>query len=194
MTADGKPLAQFQTARYRFGDSEVFVLVKDPAASEGAAGQDGVTVYKDAGGGTSLTKQNIIIKFPRNSYVTDVRAGKSFGLTDRVQTFVTMGDAIVLGLNKADNKIAVSGPNQARLGDHVEFSISSILPGQRLLRCVFFAPDGSAIRAYQKNLLVKNQKANVVLPSALNDPAGQYTVRVTDVMSGASSERKFSLK
>ena len=36
--------------------------------------------------------------------------------------------------------------------------------------------------------------ATVTVPSALNDAAGQYRVRVTDVLSGASAESTLRLE
>jgi hypothetical protein len=48
--------------------------------------------------------------------------------------------------------------------------------------------------AYAKNVLVEGARATVVLPSALDDPAGEYTLRVTDVVSGATAEAKVRLK
>jgi hypothetical protein len=38
------------------------------------------------------------------------------------------------------------------------------------------------------------QSATFTLPSALNDPAGEYRVRVTDVLSGATAEAVLRLE
>ncbi len=86
------------------------------------------------------------------------------------------------------------GPASAGLGEQSEFTITSSRPGRRLVRCHIFAPDGSFIPAYAKNLLLENASGSVVLPSALNDPAGEYAVRVTDVVTGATAEAKVRLK
>jgi hypothetical protein len=37
-------------------------------------------------------------------------------------------------------------------------------------------------------------QATFTLPSALNDPAGEYRVRVTDVLTGASAEAPLQLE
>ena len=79
-------------------------------------------------------------------------------------------------------------------GEHVRFTIDHAPTGRRLFRCHFFAPDGSLLDAYAKNVLAEGARAEVILPSALNDPAGVYTLRVTDVVTGATAEAKIRLK
>jgi hypothetical protein len=47
---------------------------------------------------------------------------------------------------------------------------------------------------YARNLFFDNSTATFVLPSALNDLAGAYTIRATDVVTGATAEIKVTLK
>ena len=193
LSAGGQRLMHAQVARYRFGEAEVLTVVIDNVALEGVVGRDGVTVYNDTGLGR-VARQEVTVRLPRKAYVTDVRTGKRFGFTDTVRTSVLVGDALVLGLSPSDDSITLGGPPSAALGEHVAFNISSAPAGRRLVRCHFFAPDGSMLEAYAKNVLLENSNAKVVLPSALNDPAGEYTLRVTDVVTGATAETKIRLK
>jgi hypothetical protein len=57
-----------------------------------------------------------------------------------------------------------------------------------------FAPDGSILPSYSSNILLDNAAKTLVLPSALNDPAGTYTIKATDVVTGATIETKISFK
>ncbi len=192
LSADGKRLTQAQVARYRFGDAEILTLVKDNIAVSGIVGRDGVTTYNDAALG-QIARQDIIIKLPRKLYVTDVRSGKRLGYTDVVHSSVLVGDAALLGLSSAENTIMLRGPAISSRGEHPAFSISSSIPGERLIRCHVFGPDGSMLPVYANNLLMGNRSATFVLPSALNDPAGTYTIRATDVVTGATAETKVTL-
>ncbi len=192
-SADGKRLTQAQVARYRFGSSEVLAVVKDNIAVEGMTGQDGVTVYNDAGLGR-VARQEIMIKLPRKYHVTDIRAGQRLGLTDVVRTSIVIGNTVVLGLNRAEETISLRGPASAGLGEQPEFIIASSRPERRLVRCHIFAPDGAFIPAYAKNLLLETGSGSFVLPSALNDPAGEYIVRVTDVVTATTAEAKVRLR
>jgi hypothetical protein len=126
--------------------------------------------------------------------VTDIRAGKKLGLTDTVRTSVVVGDAVVLGLNPAEDTLSLRGPSGADLGEQPEFNARSSLPGRRLVRFHVFAPDGSFISAYAKSVLLEDAAAVFALPSALNDPEGVYTVRATDVLTGATADAKIRLK
>jgi hypothetical protein len=193
LTADGRRLEQAQVVRYRFGEAEILAVVKDNVGVAGVVGQDGVTVYNDAGLG-QVARQEITVKLPRASYVTDVRTGKRLGRTDAVRTSLVVGDALVLALNPAENALTLRGPSAARLGDHPEFAVASAGAGRRLFRCQVFAPDGSMLPAYAKNVLAEGGRATFTLPSALNDAPGAYTLRVTDVATGASAAAKVTLE
>jgi hypothetical protein len=43
-------------------------------------------------------------------------------------------------------------------------------------------------------MVEEGPEATFVLPSARNDPAGEYRVRVSDVLSGASAEASLRLE
>ena len=105
-----------------------------------------------------------------------------------------VGDAVVLALNSTENTITLRGPAAASLGEHPMFTIAASKPGRRLVRCHVFAPDGSMVPAYASNVLLDNATRVFVLPSALNDPSGTYTIRATDVVTGATVETKIILK
>jgi hypothetical protein len=47
---------------------------------------------------------------------------------------------------------------------------------------------------YASNVLMKDSNTFFVLPSAMNDSAGVYTITASDVLTGAVSETKITLK
>jgi hypothetical protein len=47
---------------------------------------------------------------------------------------------------------------------------------------------------YASNVLMDKGSATIVWPSALNDTAGVYTLRATDVLTGATAEARITLK
>jgi hypothetical protein len=193
LAADNRPITQAQIGRYHFGDAEILTIVKDNVAVAGVVGQDGVTVYNDANLG-QIAKQQIIIKLPRRVYVADVRSGKELGYTNIIHSSALVGDAVVLGLSPVENKITLRGPSTAARGEHVLFSIVSTPPGRGLIRCHVFAPDGSMLPVYASNVLMNGRTSTFVLPSALNDSPGIYTVRATEVVTAATAEAKINLK
>jgi hypothetical protein len=193
LSADGKRLTQAQVARYRFGDADILTIVKDNVAVAGIVGRDGVTIYNDKALG-EIARQEITIKLPKKYYVTDVRSGKHLGFTDVVHSSVLVGDAAVLSLSPAENKLALSGPATSLRGEHVVFTLASSLAGPRLIRCHVVGPDGITLPVYARNLLLDDRQTTFVLPSALNDIAGAYTISATDIVSGATAETRISLR
>ncbi len=193
LSADGKRLTQAQVARYHFGDADILTIVKDNVAVAGIVGRDGVTTYNDAALG-QIARQEIVIKLPNKYYVTDVRSGKRLGYTDVVRSSVLVGDAAVLSLSPAENKLTLKGPASSQLGEHVAFALASSTAGPRLIRCHVFGPDGLMLPVYARTLLVNDKASKFVLPSALNDLTGPYTIRATDVVTGATAETKITFK
>src|SRR5437667_5842352 len=101
-----------------------------------------------------IARKDIVIKLPNKFYVTDVRSGKQLGYTDVVHSSIVVGDAAVLSLSPAENKLALIGPPSSSRGEHVSFTLASALAGPRLIRCHVFAPDGSMMPVYARNLLL----------------------------------------
>jgi len=190
---DGKPLSQAQIARYKFGDSEILALVKDNVAAAGIVGQDGVTTYNDSDLG-QVAKQEITIKLPRKMYVTNVRTAQQFGFTDVVHTSILVGDALVFGLSPKQNEITLQGPRFARPGEPAVFTITSIQSGTALVRVQVLTPVGNRSSLYSGNVLLNRSNSTFTLPFALNDAPGKYTIKVTDVVTGASIEKTIELK
>ncbi len=194
LNASGKQLPQAQIARYSFGNAEILAIVKDNVALAGIVGQDGVTTYNDTSLG-QIAKQEITVKLPKKSFVTDVRSGKKFGFTDTIHLSVIVGDAVILGLTDTDSSLKLTGPANDQLGDHPRLEVASSTPGPHLIRCHVLGPDGTMLNEYARNLLTdKSGVTTFVLPSALNDKAGAYVIRATDLVSGATSEFKIVLK
>jgi hypothetical protein len=193
LSPDGHPISQAQIARYKFGTSEVLAVVKENVALAGAVGRDGVTTYNDANLG-QVARQELTIKLPRKMYAADVRSGKQFGLTDTVHTSILIGDAMVLGLSEEESKIKVDGATNAQRGDHLSLNLTSTGKGATLVRCHVFGPDGNRLSMYSTNVLLHDGHGAFVLPFALNDAAGNYVIRATDVVSGASVEHTIELR
>lgn len=190
---DGQPISQAQIARYKFSNAEIVAIVKENVAIAGVVGQDGVRTYNDANLGEVATQQ-LTIKLPRKSYVTDVRTGKKLGFTDVVHTSIVIGDALVLALSPEPNELKLEGAATARPGEHVAIDLISTTAATALVRCHVYAPDGSRLPIYSKNLLVQQGRGSFTVPFALNDAEGRYVIRATDVVTGAMVEKSVELR
>ena len=193
LSPDGHPVSQAQIARYGFGDSEVFAIVKENIELKGTVGRDGVTTYNDANLGP-VAKQDLTIKLPKKMYVTDIRSGKQFGYTDVVHTSILIGDAIVLALNSVEKKITLDGERAAARGEHISLKLTSTATSGNLIRCHVFGPDRARLSMYSSNVLLDGARGSFVLSFALNDHPGKYVVRATDVLSGETVEKTIELR
>ena len=189
----GRPVTRVRVARYRFGGHEIVALLSGRLDVQASFGRDGVTVYEDAGQGR-VVRHEIDVALPRAAHVTNARTGESLGETARLRTTLTAGDALVLTLGPGRTPLRLEGPGRARRGEAPEFVASAPSAIRRVLRWQVTGPDGAFRPVYADVTVEDGPSATFTLPSALNDPAGEYRVRVTDVLTGASAETPLHLE
>lgn len=193
LDAQDRPMERTRIARYRFGESEVVALLRDPVEADATLGRDGVTTYAGAGPGEARAEE-LVVRLPRISHVTDARTGRFLGHTDKVTVSAASGEAVVLALSPSRNGLAIDGPPEAQRGARASFRLRSTAGGKRLVRCHVFGPDGGFLPEYARNVLIEAAEAAFVVPSALSDVPGRYSVKAVDVSSGATAEAVLSLK
>jgi len=188
----GRPVTQIRVARYRFGGHEVVALLSGQLDVKTSFSRDGVTVYENAEG--RVVRHEVDVALPRAADVTNARTGEALGETARLRTTLTTGDALVLALGPERTPLRLDGPVRAMRGDAVAFTASASTAGRRLLRWHVTGPDGAFRPEYAQVTVEEGPRAAFTLPSALNDPAGEYRLRVTDVLSGVSAEAALRLE
>ena len=191
--AAGRPLPRTQVARYRFGTSEVVAVLGGDLGVATRFGVDGVTAYGDEAR-APLAPREVVVHLPRTARVTNARSGESLGTTDTVRAAILPGDALVLALGEGPGDLRLEGAPSARLGEHAAFTLATTDRGRHLVRCHVHGPDGAFLPEYAKNVIVEGGAGRFVLPSALSDAAGEYRVRATDVLTGASAEARVVLR
>jgi hypothetical protein len=189
----GRPVSNVRIARYRFGDHEVVALLSGDLDARTSFSRDGVTVYEDAALGR-LVRHEVDVALPRAAHVTNARTGASLGEASRLRTTLTAGDALVLTLGPERTPLLLEGPPTAKRGEAVVFAASGPTGSRRLLRWHVTGPDGAFRPEYAQVTVENGRTATFTLPSALNDPAGEYRVRVADVLTGAWAETTVRLE
>jgi hypothetical protein len=133
------------------------------------------------------------LKFGQQSYVYDMRARKYLGLTDTVETTLAPSETAlyaclpyrVLGLN-------LSVPHEVAAGSameiHANVDVADAPAGDHVFHAELLSPAGQAMWYYTSNRLAPAGSMDLAIPLALNEPAGKWTVRVRDVLSGAEAE------
>jgi hypothetical protein len=189
----GRPVPDVRVARYRFGEHDVVALLSGDLDVKTSFSRDGVTVFEDADKGR-VVRHEVDVALPRAAHVTNARTGEALGETARLRTTLTAGDALVLTLGPAPPPLALEGPDRATRGETVVFAAGFGTARRRLLRWHVHGPGGALLPEYARVTLEEGPSAAFDLATALNDPAGEYRVRATDVLSGASAETALRLE
>jgi hypothetical protein len=188
----GRPLERTRIARYRFGHADVIAVLQEPEATRARYGVDGVTAY----GASTPTQapREITVRLPHPGHVVDARTAASLGTSDVVRTKLVPGDALVLAVGPPPPELRLEGPRTAARGTPATFGLTASTAGRRLLRWHVWAPDGAFLPEYARTIVAEGPSATFRLRSALSDSAGEYRLRVTDVLSGAWAEAVLSLE
>ena len=189
----GRPVSRVRVARYRFGEHEVIALLDGQLDVKTSFGRDGVTVYEDAQHGR-VVRREVDVALPRAAHVTNVRTGEALGETGRLRATLTAGEALVLALGPAGAPLRLEGPARARLGEASVFTVSAGSAARRLLRFHVRGPSGAFLPEYASVSVAEGPSASFTLPSAVNDPPGEYRLRVGDVLTGATAEAVLRLE
>jgi hypothetical protein len=189
----GRPVSRVRVARYRFGDHDVVALLSGQLDVKTSFARDGVTVFEDVEKGR-LVRHEVDVTLPRVAEVTNARTGESLGKTGRLRVSLTAGDALVLSLGPERSTLHLEGPSAAKRGEAPDFTAIASAGGRRILRWDVHGPDGGFRPEYARVTVADGATAAFVLPSALNDAQGEYRIRVNDVLSGASAERRLRLE
>ena len=132
--------------------------------------------------------RRVKLSLPQEMNVYDVRASKALGK----QTSITVAldpyePAILAASPVAFSELEISAPWRLRRGDSAQLGLSL---GRRspaathILHLDVIDPAGKMVDYYSGNIIASGGRAAKLIPIALNDARGTWTVRAKDVMSG----------
>ena len=190
----GRPVSRVRVARYRFGEHEVIALLDGQLDVKTSFGRDGVTVYEDAQRGR-VVRREVDVTLPRAAHVTNVRTGEVAGA--RRAACAPRSPPARLSSSRSARRgapLRLEGPARGRLGEASVFTVSAASAARRLLRFHVLGPGGAFLPEYARVSVAEGPSASFTLPSAVNDPPGEYRLRVGDVLSGATAEAVLRLE
>jgi hypothetical protein len=136
--------------------------------------------------------ENVVLILTQPGHVYDLRRHASLGWTNRVTLAVTAAEPALLAISPVMlPSLTVHGPSHAVAGADVTLQIDLQSPSPASADVVHVEardPSGGVIRAYSGNLTLHNAPTAWHLPLALNDPAGQWVIRVTDQLGGSTAD------
>lgn len=150
-------------------------------------------------GREAATAQDTKLRLAAPAYVYDTRAGKLLGKLSSVALPKSGPENRLFALlPDAASAPAVSAPASTTRGQTSELKITcdkaGAPPAGRWLRVQALGPDGREAKAYRQYVVLKQATATINVPWAYNDPAGAWTVRVTDVATGLAGTAKIAVK
>jgi len=179
--AKDQPLDVCEVVRFRKGEIEYVGVVKEDNVS-------------------APETHSATVTFPRKSFVYDVRGKKLLGQVSRALTdFVPGVPHLYAMLPYTVEKIELQSSRATyQLGEAIELRIgiatsTGRLAGDHVVRVEATAPDGQALAHYAQNVLTDRPAVATSVRLALNDPAGKWTLKATDVTSGTQGEVSVSV-
>jgi hypothetical protein len=177
---DGTIAADIDVRVRRDGTVTLIGMQRDPAAPTQAAGA-----------------ADVVLTLARPGRVYDLRSQRDLGWTSRIVLPVGMADPAVLAVSDAPiPPLAVTGPRHALAGTDVVLRVaqSGAAPAaERVVHVQTLDPDGMPVAAYSGNLRLRHAPAAWLVPLAVNDREGIWTVRIIDRLGADTQTWRFAV-
>jgi hypothetical protein len=172
----GEPVNDVETYQFNNGGATVLALLGDPLPA--GKSEPGIT-------------RDIVLHLPAPAYIYDLRAGKLLDHADRLSLRLDPQQPRIFALSDlALPAPAVAVPAQARLGETAVLKLAlagTPVAATDILRVEFTDPAGHDVPYYSRKIHLHGAVTQQTLPLALNDPSGEWIVRVTDILSGQTA-------
>jgi hypothetical protein len=136
--------------------------------------------------------ESAVATFPDAVYAYDLRERRALGRSRQFAVTLDPAAPTLLALSGTPlPEPTISGPARLRLGETAALRFG--LAGETsaaidVLHLDVVDPAGKTVSQYSGNILAPGGQAEGVLPLALNDPPGLWTLRITDLLSGRSRQ------
>lgn len=144
--------------------------------------------------GKNGSKADATVKLPRKAHVYELRSSpRYFGETAEVQAAILPGIGSVFALLPYEvDRVELTAPGAAKPGELIKVSGKIIPKGEakaafHVARLEIAGPGGKPLACFAANLDAEGGAFERELPLALNDPAGEWTITVTDIISRKSA-------
>ena len=187
---DGKALPFTEMRVWQNGDARVFGLWRRMECAW----------FAPKSGVLAGTPQPARLELGEAQHVYDLRAGEYLGKVSGLNTSLRWGRArfyLASPYRAGRLKLSVS-PRSPAPGDVLQASIRLEVPSSTDARHAavvgLVGPDGKEARWARQVVLLASGRATVRIPVALNDAAGRWSLRATELFSGASDTATWKLR
>lgn len=195
--ADGSLAEKYASYFFEHGAIQYNILLPTYLGKK-TIGLDGVSYMKDPDGNPAQTYR---VSFPQAWHVYEVRQGKYLGEVKQFDEQIAFGSPRIYAClpYKVEAVTAKAPAQAAHPGQTVELAIGLAVsgnqtPGDHVVRLSVTLPSGQSAPYLDKMLSLTKGAGQVKIPLALNDPAGRWTVEVTDVTTGLKGTTAFDVQ
>jgi len=190
--AAGKQATGIETHVFRNGGAYIVGLLSNPPIEVDELGPLKVQSHK-----LFSQERKIRLVPPEDFYAYDVRNHRTLGKVKTVPLTLDPYEPAVIAFTATPlPQLQVSLPERIERGEMGRIGIA-LAADSDAARQVFHIevknPAGTIVSYFSGNILAPGGTAEKVLPMAKNDPAGQWSMRVTDVLSGQTREARFQV-
>lgn len=197
---DPTKLAQLRQALEASGIRPPFLLSEPSGATvvdvDARVFQNGdatiIGLQRDGTNNGDKAVEDVVIDFAKPVYAFDLRHPGAPQHASQLRLALDRTEPALIAFSpKLFAPLTIKAPAQARLGNVAIFDFSRSGQGPKATRVVHVeatAPDGENMSADATNLMVGQSPVQWSLPLRLNDPVGDWRIRIADVLSGEKFE------
>ncbi len=183
----GGPVPGIETHVFRNGGATIVGLLSNPPIDVSELGS-----LQSKAEQRFATPQAIRLIAPGQLYAYDVRRGKSLGKVKQLSLTIDPYEPTVLAFTPTPiPKLSVKAPQRIARGEtaRIGLTLDGPVPAQtNVFHVDVLAAGNKPMKTYSGNILSSGGAAELVLPLALNDPTGRWTITVKDLLSGQSHQ------
>jgi len=192
----GSDLTGLEIIRFALDDTQMVGILRPPVGTREVVGPDGVIQYlPDESGGKPVERVRIPVVEPAKFF--NVRTGKPVDMValedgrSAMEVDLRAGDATLLSAVRAVSTVNVElASPQVKRGGQVSLKVACDAPSRRVIRVEVRQPDGSNAPWLTRNVVV-TEPVTITAAVAMSDPVGEWSVKVTNVLTGASIGSRF---
>ena len=181
--AHNAPIPGVETHTFRNGGITIVGLLTNPPIEI-----DGLGPLQVASQRRFEKVQQVRLIAPGELYAFDVRQAKPLGKVKQLSLTLNPYDPLIIAFSPVPfPKLTIHAPQRQARGEtgHIGLALEGgSFAGTSVFHVETRGPDGQLFPAYSGNILASGGSAEQVLPVALNDPNGKWTVQVKDLLGG----------
>ncbi|KKR04702.1 MAG: hypothetical protein UT30_C0004G0015 [Candidatus Uhrbacteria bacterium GW2011_GWF2_39_13] len=132
--------------------------------------------------------KNIKVKLRKPVFVYDIRKRKLLGFRDTINLNIQQGDSFLFALlNRKHLDFNISVTNGT-----LKISASEKPDEKLFFKIDIFSPDGKKISYYSGNAVITDGVGEYHIKYALNDAPGEWTAKITDIVTGVCKTLKYT--